>query len=77
MRRAWYGRGGLSLNQYCENAVALFQYHLREQIIPKINWAHYYRENYCVSEAVHEVLLELGLEEEESLEDYELTKERR
>ena len=69
--RRWYGRGGLALDQYCENAVALFQYHMHEQIIPKINWAHYYRENYCVSEAVHEVLLELGLEEKESLEDYE------
>lgn len=74
--RHWYGRGGLSLDQYCENAIALFQYYVDQQIIPKINWAHYYRENYCVCEAVHEVLLELGLEEEELLEDHEF-KERR
>ena len=74
--RRWYGRGGLALDQYCENAVALFQYHMHEQIIPKINWAHYYRENYCVCEAVHEVLAEMGLEEE-SVEDYELNRKGR
>lgn len=64
-RRSWHGRGALSLDQYRENAIALFQYHLNQKIIPKINWVHYYREKYCVCQAVHEVLLELGLESEE------------
>ncbi len=70
------GSWPLTLNQHCENAVALFQYHVNQQIIPKTDWELYRQEGYCVCDAVHEVLLELGLEEEESLEDYERTKER-